>query len=121
MLGSGSFLQFFQVVRSSESATDAKKISHVVAKAAVVGMLLDGHNLDGVVPELGHSGKHVLGELFEGVNPGLHSCHPDMDFIDFHASVLRRPGVLELVLVLRIPKYSVKSLIGGKITLVSSC
>ena len=42
------------------AAGHCKGVGHVVPKAGVVGMLLNCHQLDGIVAQLGNPGQHVV-------------------------------------------------------------
>jgi multisubunit Na+/H+ antiporter MnhB subunit len=55
----------FELFGCAEAAGDGEEIAHVVAGAAVVGMLGDRHQLHGVVAEVAHAGQDALRKLGE--------------------------------------------------------
>ena len=84
----------------------AKKLRDVVAEGAVVGMLLDGHELNGVVTGAGNPGQDALGEFPESSHAWLLQAHSDMGFVDsgaFSRQAEHGPGILERVGRARIP------------------
>ena len=52
-----------QFVRRTEAAARCEEARYMVAKGAIVRMLLDGHNLNGIIPEVNDTGKDRLLEL----------------------------------------------------------
>ena len=54
----------------------------MVAEGAVVGMLLDGHELDGVVAGLVDAGEDVVGEFSVGMGAGLLAGHAGVGLVD---------------------------------------
>lgn len=54
----------------------------MVAKGAIVGVLLQGHDLDGVVPQLANTGKHGHAEVQVAVHPGLLAGHANVALVD---------------------------------------
>ena len=51
---------YLQLLRIARAAADGKGAGHMVPKGGVVGMLLDGHQLYGVVAQLCNSGQHAV-------------------------------------------------------------
>lgn len=49
----------------------SEKVGDLVAKGGVVGVLHDGHELDGIVAQLLDAGKDIGGELGEQANTAL--------------------------------------------------
>mmetsp|Transcript_7024 Transcript_7024/g.24183 ORF Transcript_7024/g.24183 Transcript_7024/m.24183 type:complete len:388 (+) Transcript_7024:1529-2692(+) len=62
-------------------------------------MLLDGHDLDGVVAEVPDPRQHVILELEVRVHLWLLTRHADVALVDPQVAWLLRPVVLELVLL----------------------
>ena len=81
--------QVFQVVRCAVPVRRREKIGHLVTEGAVIGMLLNRHQLDGVVPQIPDAGQHVVRKLPVGTDAFLILAHADMGFVD-----QRRPGHL---------------------------
>ena len=52
-----------QFVGRTEAATGCEEAGDMVAKGAIVRMLLDGHDLNGIIPEVNDTGKDLLLEL----------------------------------------------------------
>ena len=53
----------FQFVGRTEATTGCEEARYMVAKGAIVRMLLDGHDLNGIIPEVNDTGKDLLLEL----------------------------------------------------------
>ena len=66
--------QALELFRRAETGAQGVEIGHLVAEGAVVGMLLQGHDLEGVVPELLHLRKDGGAEVLEAT----FSCSEDM-------------------------------------------
>ncbi len=69
----------------------------MVAEGTVVGVLHDGHELDGVVAEAGDAGEDVVGEFIEGADFAFFLGHADVGFVDAETAVLFGGWVFELV------------------------
>ena len=52
-----------QFVGRTEAAARCEEARDMVAKGAIVRMLLDGHDLNGIIPEVNDTGKDLLLEL----------------------------------------------------------
>ena len=52
-----------QFVGRTEATTGCEEARYMVAKGAIVRMLLDSHNLNGIIPEVNDTGKDLLLEL----------------------------------------------------------
>ena len=74
--------EFLQFVRRSEKVADGEEIRDMVAEGAIERMLLDGHQLDGVVACIGDARKRQLLEFTECANGVLLLRHADMCFVD---------------------------------------
>src|SRR3989339_1623571 len=73
-------------------------------------MLHDGHKLDGVVPCLCNSGKHVLPEFIIGGHPEFLTCHAHMRLIDKRCRGLSAwPGVLPHIRNIRRPDLRIEN------------
>ena len=77
------------------AAAHGKKVSHVVPKASIVGMLLDSHDLNAVVAQLPDAGKHVAFELEVAVDLWLLAAHADVALVDLEGAGLGGARVLE--------------------------
>ena len=53
----------FQFVGRTEATTGCEEARYMVAKGAIVRMLLDGHDLNGVVSKVNDTGQDLLLEL----------------------------------------------------------
>ena len=58
--------QALELFRRTEAGAEGVEIGHLIAEGAVIGMLLQGHDLEGVVPELLHLRQDGLAEVLEG-------------------------------------------------------
>ena len=79
MCGVDELLQF---LGCSETAAGSEETADMVSEAAVVWMLLDGHDLDAVVTIFVYAGQDVLTELVVRSHAFLVLCHTDMAFVD---------------------------------------
>ncbi len=76
----------------------------MVSKRSVIGMLLDGHNLNGIVPIFFHTGEDVLPELIVGADSFFFGGHAHVRLIDEEGrSVGPEAGCFEPILVFRLP------------------
>ncbi len=73
--------KFFQVVGRTETARGGKEIGHMIAKRTVIGMLLNGHNLNGVVAVGNYSRKHLGAEFVVRTHAFCLLCHAYMTLI----------------------------------------
>ena len=71
-----------ELIRRSAATAGGKEIGHVVSEAPVIGMLLNGHDLDGIVTEFANSGQHLFSELEIAVHFGLLTRHPHVTLVD---------------------------------------
>ena len=74
--------EFLQLLGSAEAAGGSKEVADVIAKRAVVGMLLNGHDLDAVISCFDYAGQHPLTELVEGAHALLVLRHADVTLVD---------------------------------------
>mmetsp|Transcript_2946 Transcript_2946/g.7968 ORF Transcript_2946/g.7968 Transcript_2946/m.7968 type:complete len:464 (-) Transcript_2946:316-1707(-) len=88
-----------ELLRGSRPRGHAEKVCDVVAKTPVVGMLLDGHDLDGVVTQVPDPWQHVVLELKIGIDLRLLAGHAHVALVDPQVARLLGPVVLELVLL----------------------
>ena len=61
--GVGGVDEFLQLLGGTETRAGSEETADVVSEAAVVGVLLDGHDLDAVVAILDDSRQHLFTEL----------------------------------------------------------
>lgn len=87
--------------RASEEGID------LIAEGSVVGVLHDGHELDGVVAKISNARERVLCKLLIGRNLRLWTRDTDMRFVDASTLWLWRSRVLPLVFVRWIPESSI--------------
>ena len=88
-----------------------KKVCDVVAKAAVVSMLLDCHQLDTIVSQFDNSRQDLVGKFPVLGNSAMNWTHAYMCFVDFDWFDLGRDAwMLEDILLLWIVKDTVKKL-----------
>ena len=59
-----------------------KEVGDMVAKGAVVGMLLHSHDLDGVVAQLANAGQHGHAEVQVAVHTRLLARHANVALVD---------------------------------------
>ena len=74
--------QVFQILRPAEPAGGRIEIGHLIAKRTVVGVLHDGHQLDGIITGLLHMGQGIIRKLPVGANLTLFLCHAHMGLVD---------------------------------------
>ena len=71
-----------QLVGGAEAAGGREEARHVVAERAVVRVLLDGHDLDGVVAVGGDARQHLGAEFVVAAHLFLLLSHADVAFVD---------------------------------------
>ena len=102
--------QGLELLRSTETRTQGKEVCDLIAERSIIRMLLKGHDLKGVISQLGHLRKHILAEFLECTDLLLLRSHADMAFIDKRMRPLSRLSVLPLVGLERIPHLSAECL-----------
>ena len=94
--GVGGVDKGFQVLRGAEAGTGGKEIRHLIAEGGVIGMLLDGHDLQCAVSKRGHPGQDVFLKFPVSSHFSRLLGHADVTFIDenrlFRPEGLVRPG-----------------------------
>ena len=83
----GLIHQVFQIIRLSEPAGGSVEIGHLVAKTTIIGMLHNGHELDGVVTRSLDPGQHQVRKLPIGANLSFLLSHA-------HVSLVNKQGIL---------------------------
>ena len=74
--------QVLQVLGFPKPTGSGKEVCHLVAKASVIGMLHDGHELDGVVAGLLDTGKDLVSKFPVGTYLTLLLGHAHMGLVD---------------------------------------
>ena len=70
------------LVLGTVTAAHREEVGYVVPKRAIVGVLLQSHDLDRVVSELANAGKHCHAEVQVAVHPGLLTGHANVALVD---------------------------------------
>jgi hypothetical protein len=79
------------------SAARSEEVVNLVAKAGVVSVLHDGHELDDIVAEILDTRQHVLGELLVSRNTLLGCGDADMGLVHASTCGLLGSRMLELI------------------------
>ena len=95
--GVGSIHQLLEILGRAVSAAGSEEAVHLITETGIVGVLHDGHELNGVVSQVLDAGKHVLCELFISSHLALRGGNADVGLVDPKALGLRGPLVLECV------------------------
>ena len=74
--------EMLQLVGGAETAGRGEEVGHVVAETAIVGMLLDGHDLDGIVSGPHHTRQHSGAEFFVRAHALCVLGHANVAFVD---------------------------------------
>ena len=82
--------QFLQFLGRTKTAARRKEGTDMIAKGSIVGMLLDGHDLDGIIAISDDTRQHLLAKLAIGTHLLLVLRHSDMALIDQERLRLRR-------------------------------
>ena len=92
--------QPLELLGCPETRAGGEEIGHLIAERAVVRVLLDGHELNGVVTRRGDAGEDAIGELLPGADLFLLLRHAGVDFVDQRggilAAVVRMPPAIGL-------------------------
>ena len=72
----------FQLFGRAEAAAGGEERRHMVTEGTIVGVLLNGHDLDGIVASLGHAGQHVVLELCVAAHFLSILSHTDVALVD---------------------------------------
>ena len=100
-------LEFF---RRAEAAAQGEEIRHLVAEAPVVGMLLQGHDLQSVVSRLDDTRKHLLPEFGERSHLLFLGTHADVHLVDERIGDLRTAFLTPAIGFLRFPDLGAEKL-----------
>ena len=93
-----------QFLGGSTTAAGGKETADMVTKTSVIGMFLDGHNLDAVISAFGNTGQHVVTELYVCANLLGILSHSHMTFIDEEGvSIGLERGCFPLIFLLGCP------------------
>ena len=95
--------QGLELLRGPEAGAQGEEVGDLVAEGTVVGVLLEGHDLDHVVAELRDARQHVAAEIVEGGDFLLLRAHADVALVDEGVRVLAGAPVLPAVRGLRGP------------------
>ncbi len=74
--------ELLELVGGAEARRCGVEVADVIAERAVVGVLLHGHELDGVVAVLGYARQHVAAELVVCPDALLVLGHSDVGLVD---------------------------------------
>ena len=99
-----------QVLRRAETRTDGIKTRHLIAERTVIRMLLDAHQLDGVIPQLGNAGQDIRPELIERRHPAVLHAHAHMRLVNQRMLDGRGFRIFPLVPFFRFPHLRRKQL-----------
>ena len=87
----------FQLLRCAEPGGGGKEVGHLIAKGGIVGVLHNGHNLNGGVAQLFDAGQGVFHELPVGAHLSLLLGHADVALVDIEFALgleaFIRPGI----------------------------
>ena len=100
--------QLFELIWRPKSRTHCKKVRHMVAKTAVIGVLLDRHQLDGVIAGFFDAGQDVARKLIERRNLRLFGAHADVRFVNQWHIRGGSCAILPLIWFFRRPHFSCK-------------
>ena len=103
----GGVNHLLQVLRRAEATAGSEEAADVIAKGAIVGMLLDSHDLNGVVAVLLDARQHVLGKLLVGAYLLSILSHAHVALVDEQRVLVGLEGLfLPLVGLLGVPHLS---------------
>ena len=74
--------EFLQLFWSAETAGRSKKVADMIAEGTIVGVLCNGHHLNGIVAVLLDAWQYVVFELDVGADLLSILCHADVALID---------------------------------------
>ena len=96
--------QSLQFLRRAESAAGSEETAHMIAETAIIGMLLNGHNLDAIITCLVHTRQHVYAELLVRAYLLCILSHADMALVNEQRTCIRfELVILPFILVLGLP------------------
>ena len=72
-------------------------------------MLLQGHNLKGIVAQIGHAGKHITAKFLESRHPFFLAAHSDVALINQGRPLSFRTGTAPFVRRFRVPDLGAES------------
>ncbi len=99
----GVIHQGLEFLRGAEAGAQGEEIAHLIAEGTIIRMLLQGHDLQGVVAQLFHARQHILAEFLEGAHLFLFRRHAYVAFINERMGAFPRMAVLPDIFFSRIP------------------
>ena len=109
-LSVGVVHQGLELLGRTETGTQCEEIAHLIAERAVIGVLLQGHDLDGVVAQFLDAGQDILTELFERAHLLLFCRHADMAFVNHGMGPFSGVTVLPDIFFRRVPDLGAEHL-----------
>lgn len=108
----GGIDKLLQVLRRAIAAAGGEEIIDLVAKAGVVCMFHNSHELDDIIAKILDAWEHVLGELLVGCDSELGRRDTDVCLVYTNALWLLRPLVFKDIFILgrRVPESGI---VGG--------
>ena len=95
--------QSLKIIGRAKPRRHREKVADVIAETAVIWMLGDSHQLDGVVSCLFDAQQDVRGKFVEAGDFFLLAAHADMRFVNQRHVWCRRNVVLPLIRLIRPP------------------
>ena len=109
----GGVDQLTQFIGRAAAGGGCKETGYMIAERPIVGMLLDSHDLDGVVSVLFYTGKDIFPEFVVGTYLFLAGGHAYMGFVDEQRrGVGHKAGLAEPVWLLRFPHLCTENISG---------
>lgn len=94
----GSINKLLEFFRCSEPRGDCERAGDVITEGAIVSMLCDCHDLNGIVSKTLDSRENIIGKLIKCMNTRIYSGHSNVRFVNLKSMMLLGTHVLELVL-----------------------
>ena len=104
--------QVLQVLGLAEPGGGCIEVGDLVAEGAVVGMLHNGHQLDGVVTGFLDMGQGIVGELTVGTHLALFLGHTYVGFVDVQILFTLETGIGPVELLAGVNDLSLKGVVG---------
>lgn len=111
----GSVNELHQVLWRTITTRHGEKVGDLVSKGRIVGVLLDGHELDGIVSELLDAREDIGGKLLKLTHAGLGRADADMGFVQADRLGLWWSRILELVLLWWVPEDGIVDGANGEV------
>ncbi len=109
-LAVGVVHQGLELLRGTKTRAEGKEIAHLIAEGTVIRMLLQGHDLQGIVAQFFYTRKDIPAEFLKGAHFFLLRRHANVALVDERIGALAGMLMLPDIFFLRVPHLGAEHL-----------